>query len=94
MSPHAAGHHSRHIHGQVTIDADVQTLSRQGTNEAELKQQADMRGWWDEAIRANIDLSHGYRDAAVLLIKWDDVIDQTKSAGEVRFATRLGQHSS
>lgn len=49
----------------------------------EQKRASDMQLWWDEAISRNMNIPDGYRDVAVLIIKWDDDIDQLKCAPEV-----------
>jgi len=48
------------------------------------KQRADhMRIWWDEAIAKNMSLPEGYADVSVLIIKWDDELDELKTRPEV-----------
>ncbi|OCL10549.1 hypothetical protein AOQ84DRAFT_315278 [Glonium stellatum] len=42
-----------------------------------------MQGWWDESIRKNLGLPDGYQKVSVLLIKWEDAIDQLKVKQEV-----------
>lgn len=48
------------------------------------KRAADMQIWWDEAIAKNMELSDGYERVAVLLIKWDDELDELGTREEVR----------
>jgi hypothetical protein len=42
-----------------------------------------MQGWWDQSIRKYLGLPDGYQKVSVLLIKWDDEIDQLKVKQEV-----------
>lgn len=46
---------------------------------------AEMQVWWDEAIARYMGLNDGYEKVAVLLIKWDDGLDELKTREEVRF---------
>ncbi|KAK3657613.1 hypothetical protein LTR56_002388 [Elasticomyces elasticus] len=45
--------------------------------------QEEMQGWWDNAMRNNMNFSHGYLEVAVLMIRWDSTIADTDSAKEV-----------
>lgn len=45
---------------------------------------AEMQVWWEESIAKNMGLSDGYQRVAVLLIKWDDGLDELKTRDEVR----------
>lgn len=50
---------------------------------AYLKRAAEMQMWWDEAIIRNMDLPDGYAKVAVLLVKWDDELDELNTRAEV-----------
>jgi hypothetical protein len=41
------------------------------------------KNWWAEAIAENMDLADGYTKVAVLLIKWEDHLDELRTADEV-----------
>jgi len=41
------------------------------------------KNWWAEAIAENMDLADGYTKVAVLLIKWEDGLDELMTGGEV-----------
>ncbi|KAF2799523.1 hypothetical protein K505DRAFT_230897 [Melanomma pulvis-pyrius CBS 109.77] len=43
---------------------------------------AEMQMWWDEAIAKNMDLPDGYQKVAVLLVKWEDALDELKTRAE------------
>jgi hypothetical protein len=45
---------------------------------------AEMQVWWDESIRRYMNLPDGYQRVAVLIIKWDDELDDLKTRDEVR----------
>lgn len=61
---------------------------------AQQKHAAEMQMWWDEAIVRNMDLPEGYEKVAVLLVKWDDELDDLKTRAEVRIsASRVGSSS-
>jgi hypothetical protein len=45
---------------------------------------AEMQVWWEESIAKYMGLNDGYEKVAVLLIKWDDGLDELKTRGEVR----------
>lgn len=58
---------------------------------AEINQQekaAEMQNWWAEAIARNMDLPEGYSHVAVLIIKWEDELDELKTGDEVRTCPR------
>lgn len=42
-----------------------------------------LQAQWSEAICRNMDLPEGYAQVAVLIIKWDERIDELKCAEEV-----------
>jgi len=44
---------------------------------------AEMQVWWEESIAKYMGLSDGYAKVAVLLIKWDDGLDELKTKDEV-----------
>jgi hypothetical protein len=46
---------------------------------------AEMQSWWDDAIARNMNLPDGYQEAAVLIIKWDDELDELKTRDEVSY---------
>ena len=50
---------------------------------AQRERNAEMQMWWDEAIGRNMDLPDGYSKVAVLLVKWDDELDELKTRAEV-----------
>lgn len=52
-------------------------------DDAHRKRAAEMQMWWDEAMGRNFDLPDGYAKVAVLLIKWDDELDELKTRAEV-----------
>ena len=41
------------------------------------------KNWWAEAIAENMDLADGYTKVAVLLIKWEDGLDELMTGEEV-----------
>lgn len=42
-----------------------------------------LQKWWDHAIAKHMDLPDGYRDVHVLMVKWEDSIDQLNVRPEV-----------
>ncbi|KAF2501299.1 hypothetical protein BU16DRAFT_555792 [Lophium mytilinum] len=44
---------------------------------------SEMQLWWDEAIAKNMELPDYYRNVSVLIIKWDDELDELKTGPEV-----------
>jgi len=42
------------------------------------------KNWWAEAIAENMDLADGYTKVAVLLIKWEDGLDELMTGGEAK----------
>lgn len=66
----------------VESDASPQDAAHQ-------KRAAEMQMQWEEAIARNMDLPDGYAQVAVLLVKWDDELDELKTRAEVRIAYRL-----
>jgi hypothetical protein len=44
---------------------------------------AQMQVWWEESIAKHMDLNDGYEKVSVLLIKWDDGLDELKTREEV-----------
>jgi hypothetical protein len=50
---------------------------------ANAERASDMQVWWDEAIAKNMDLPDGYNKVAVLLVKWEDELDELKTKKEV-----------
>jgi hypothetical protein len=64
------------------LPSEHHTIDRQDAERAAL-----MQSWWDEAIVRNMDLPDGYTDVAVLLIKWDDELDELKTGEEVTRTT-------
>jgi hypothetical protein len=52
-----------------------------GTMEDHMNDQ--MRGWWDSGISKYWNLPEGYSSVAVLLVKWQDDLDDLKTAEEV-----------
>jgi hypothetical protein len=55
---------------------------------------AEMQMWWDEAIVRNMDLPDGYAKVAVLLVKWDDELDELRTRAEVRVGPSLFRNAS
>lgn len=55
--------------------------SKDDQNESQLQDS------WDEHIANKLDLPDGYRDVQVLMIKWEDDIDELQTREEVRIAT-------
>ena len=53
-------------------------------DDADKKQAALMRMWWDEAMARHMVLSEGYSHVAVLIIRWADYLDDLKTKKEVR----------
>lgn len=51
---------------------------------ANQKRAADMQMWWEKAYTKNIDLPDGYQNVAVLLVKWEDELDELNTRDEVR----------
>lgn len=43
---------------------------------------AEMQMWWDESISRFMNLPDGYQKVAVLLVKWDDGLDELKTRAE------------
>ena len=60
------------------VEQDSQSLE----DAAEKERAAEMQVWWDEAISRNMNLPDGYQSVAVLLIKWDDELDELKTRKE------------
>lgn len=58
-------------------------------DDAHRRRAAEMQMWWDEAIGRNFDLPDGYAKVAVLLIKWDDELDELKTRAEVRVGSSV-----
>ncbi|KAF2011644.1 hypothetical protein BU24DRAFT_286054 [Aaosphaeria arxii CBS 175.79] len=50
---------------------------------------AEMQSWWDDAIARNMNLPDGYQEAAVLIIKWDDELDELKTRDEAEELDRV-----
>jgi predicted protein tyrosine phosphatase len=49
---------------------------------ANQKRAAEMQMWWEKAYAKNIDLPDGYQNVAVLLIKWEDELDELNTREE------------
>jgi hypothetical protein len=49
---------------------------------ANQKRAAEMQMWWEKAYAKNIDLPDGYQNVAVLLIKWEDELDELNTRDE------------
>lgn len=64
----------------------IATSDTADEDDAQRKRAAEMQMWWDEAIVRNMDLPDGYARVAVLLIKWDDELDELQTSAEVRMA--------
>jgi hypothetical protein len=78
----APGHRS-----QPSGEASLVTESDAGPQDvAQQKRAAEMQMWWDEAIVRNMDLPDGYAKVAVLLVKWDDELDELKTRAEVHIS--------
>ncbi|KAF2685826.1 hypothetical protein K458DRAFT_387779 [Lentithecium fluviatile CBS 122367] len=60
----------------------IQDTSSAPEDVAYRERAAEMQMWWDEAIVRNMDLPDGYVKVAVLIIKWDDELDELKTRGE------------
>lgn len=67
---------------RLDIPQSSVVATNQRQNEAETCQ-SEMQGWWDQSIRKYLGLPDGYQKVSVLLIKWDDEIDQLKVKQEV-----------
>jgi hypothetical protein len=46
--------------------------------------EAKLQQCWDKSIAKHMDLPDGYRNVHVLVIKWEDAIDQLEVREEVR----------
>ena len=44
----------------------------------------DLASAWQESMCASLNIPNGYRNVAVLLIRWDDYLDELKCANQVR----------
>ncbi|KAL5375336.1 hypothetical protein DPSP01_011246 [Paraphaeosphaeria sporulosa] len=74
----APGHSS-----DITGGAELIVESDAGPHDAaQQKRAAEMQMWWDEAIVRNMDLPDGYAKVAVLLVKWEDELDELKTRAE------------
>ncbi|KAJ4348441.1 uncharacterized protein N0V89_009815 [Didymosphaeria variabile] len=71
--------HTSEASGEANLitesDAEPQDIARR-------KRAAEMQMWWDEAIVRNMDLPDGYAKVAVLLVKWEDELDELKTRAE------------
>ncbi|ORY00886.1 hypothetical protein BCR34DRAFT_592437 [Clohesyomyces aquaticus] len=45
---------------------------------------AEMQMWWDESIARHMNLPDGYKEVAVLIIKWADQLDELKTSKEAQ----------
>jgi hypothetical protein len=61
-------------HGEIPKDGP--------DNEAETYE-SQMEAWWDQSVSTNLKLPEGYQHVAVLIIQWDEEIDQLEVAREV-----------
>jgi hypothetical protein len=63
------------------------TLSREhlhgAEDDAEQEQAHEMQLWWDEAVARTMYLPEGYSQVSVLLVKWEDELDELKTRTEV-----------
>lgn len=68
----------------VAPDAQLQPCIADDNDDADKKQAALMRMWWDEAMARHMVLSEGYSHVAVLIIRWADYLDDLNTKEEVR----------
>lgn len=61
-------------------DQPVNQLEKDGRRL--LCENSELQMWWDQAMCDELKLRSGYRNAAVLLIKWSYEIDDFKERGE------------
>jgi hypothetical protein len=61
----------------------VEHSSQNAEDRETQKKAAKMQEWWDDAIARYMGLEDGYEHVAVLLIKWDDGLDELKTKSEV-----------
>ncbi|KAK4892342.1 hypothetical protein LTR27_009176 [Elasticomyces elasticus] len=64
-----------------TLAQERQPASRSHVSDKPSRE--EMQGWWDSAMRNNMNIPHGYREVAVLMIRWDSAIADTDTAKEV-----------
>lgn len=96
-----------HIDGDLTVEDRpgdgatatqlpglVQESSDASEDVAAQRKAAEMQMWWEESIAKNMGLSDGYQKVAVLLIKWDDGLDELKTKNEVRYPCLGLRHHS
>lgn len=69
-------------------DAQLQPTFGDPKDDADKKQAALMRMWWDEAMARHMVLSEGYTHVAVLIIRWADYLDDLNTKKEVRRGAR------
>lgn len=86
------------IHANIQIQSIEDVSNRQGPSQeesrlvdssgpaledtAQSERAALMQSWWDEAIVRNMDLPDGYSKVAVLIVKWDEELDELKTGQE------------
>jgi hypothetical protein len=81
--------------GELPVSQSQPLLEQSSQNAEEVashEKASEMQLWWDEAIARNMDLPDGYQKVSVLLIKWDDELDELKTRQEVN--TRPGTPAS
>lgn len=66
----------------------VDSNSQSPEDVARQQRAADTQMWWDEAITKYMDLPDGYVNVAVLLVKWEDELDDLKTRDEVSLGHR------
>jgi hypothetical protein len=47
------------------------------------EQAQELQAWWNEAIHKNMNPPKGYSHVAVLIIRWEDSLDESKTRSEV-----------
>ena len=67
------------LQGSQLLDTGSQTPE----DAVQQERSAEMQMWWDEAIAKNMNLPDGYTKVAVLIIKWQDELDDLKTRQEV-----------
>ena len=67
----------------VAPDAQLQPSIVNPKDDADKKEAALMRMWWDEAMAKHMVLSEGYSHVAVLIVRWADYLDDLNTKNEV-----------
>lgn len=80
-----------HTHTDIRVDSvEDETSSRVDDNVEsfdggleERERAVRSQAWWDAAIQKHMGLNGGYENAAVLLVRWHDELDDLKTRAEV-----------